>query len=375
MTKPKHKFVVPQWPVYTADCRQAMDAHLANGGTMSAYRANKDYGVEPREGSYAWLLEREAEDKFQVKHAIAVNSGTAALVCALKALGVEGKEVITTPYSFSATVSSILLAGGIPVFADVDPDTYCINEETIRKCITRKTRAILPVHLFGFLQDMPPLKSIGLPIIEDACQAVGASRNGIYSGTFGVAGCYSFQGGKNVPAGEGGMIVTNNRLIAETARQYMNHAENFGQDWVGQNYRPTEMQALLAYYGLKELADRNYERRSLAMEFIGGVDYRIRPQMWDTLTSHALYVLGFTQTRMNNQELKSRLAKRGIPSGSGYITPILSEYPAFRKYAKKALPNAKRLSYGTLGLLSCLVPGFKQSDMNYLVDSFNDILR
>src|ERR1700690_615705 len=140
-------------PSYSATTRKAVNELLKRGGSLSAYRANKDYGSGPVEGSYAWKLEREIEKRFKVKYAVAVNSGTAALHAALGSLDLRGMEVVTSPYSFSATVSAIVLAGGIPVFADVDPYTFCITKETVKRVITKRTRAILPVHLFGGLAE------------------------------------------------------------------------------------------------------------------------------------------------------------------------------------------------------------------------------
>lgn len=369
MVKP---LVVPKWPTYSIECRQAMDALLANGGPMSAYRANKAHGVEPAEGSWARRLECKAEDKFHVKHAVAVNSGTAALVAALRALDVKDKEVVTTPYSFSATVSAIILAGGIPVFADVDLHTYCITLETVRPLVSKKTRAILPVHLFGLLPDLSPLMSLEIPIIEDACQAVGASREGKYAGTYGIAGCYSFQGGKQCPAGEGGMVITNNSLLAETIRQHANHAENFDQEFVGENYRPPEMTCLLAWFGLKELQDRLNERRSCVAGFMDNITTRrFAAQIWNVWEDHAFYVFGFTQNKMPSQVFRAKLYRLGIPSGAGYITPPLHHYKAFGKYAKKALPNVDELSFRSLGILDCLRPGI---DIQRIADAFNKVL-
>lgn len=220
------------WPNYSPSCRKAVDELLRKGGSLSAYRANKDYGSGPTEGSYAYRLEREIEKRFKVKHAVACNSGTAALHAAIvAALGKPrsaASEVIVSPYTFSATAAAILHAGYTPVFADVDPYTFCISKETVKRVISKRTKAILPVHLFGGLADVDGLLSFGVPVIEDACQAVGAKDSkGRYSGTVGLAGAYSFNGSKNVPAGEAGCLVTNSTKVAEYARLLMNHSENF----------------------------------------------------------------------------------------------------------------------------------------------------
>src|SRR3990172_6994464 len=191
-----------KWPFYSKECVADVSAMLRGALPLTAYRANPCTGVGPVRDSWAWRLEREIEKKFKVKHAIACNSGTSALYMGLKARGVEGWEIVTTPYTFSATVAAILHAGATPVFADVDPFNYCISKETVKRVLTKKTKAILPVHLFGQLSYVDELSSFGLPVFEDACQAVGARRGEVYAGTMGDFGTYSFNGGKNVPAGE-----------------------------------------------------------------------------------------------------------------------------------------------------------------------------
>src|SRR6516162_3526032 len=179
------------WPFYSEAAIEDMVKLLRGGGTMSKYRANPKFPswTGPAEESYAWKAEREIEKKFGAKHAILCNSGTGALHAGLFALlhgKAPGAEVITSPYTFSATASSILLAGATPVFADVDPNTYCITPDTVRARITEKTAAILPVHLFGGVADIEGLQAFGLPVLEDACQAVGANAGRGYTGTLGL---------------------------------------------------------------------------------------------------------------------------------------------------------------------------------------------
>lgn len=385
MKRPKRKRIeIPKWPTYTAACIIDMMELLKGGGSLSAYRASKSHGVEPAVGSWAWRLERFAERKFGVKHAIAVNSGTAALITALRSIGVKNSEVITSPYTFSATAAAILEAGGTPRFADVDPDTYVIQAETIGRMINRNTRAILPVHLFGYVQPMNELLQFGLPIVEDACQAVGVCRSGDrgggggkrYSGTFGAVGCYSFQGGKQCPAGEGGMVVTNDSSLAEKIRFYMNHGENFSMAWQGQNYRPTEMTCLLAYHGLLELDRRIRMRREYAGRFNREMmDVKgFKPQALDVSEASSYYVYGFTQAVMENEYFKRLLARHGIPSGAGYIVPPLHQYPLFRKYVNRRLPVVEELSYHRLGLLDFLRGDLPEETLSYVIRVFRDLL-
>jgi dTDP-4-amino-4,6-dideoxygalactose transaminase len=359
------------WPNYSVATRKAVNDLLKKGGSLSAYRANKDFGSGPTDGSYAWRLEREIEKRFHVKHAIAVNSGTAALHSALAGLDLRGGEVVTSPYTFSATASAILLAGGIPVFADVDPHTFCITKETVSRVISKRTKAILPVHLFGGLADVRELASYGLPVIEDACQAVGARNSAGYSGTQGLGGAYSFNGGKNIPAGESGCFTTNDGALAEKARLLMNHAENFGADYVGLNYRPNELTCCVAYHGLLELEERNQRRIDLAKrvkELLHEQPGSGRYQMGYNLPrsnyagDHVFYCFPFTCEYLKDpwpgkrETLIKFFAKKGIHVGAGYIQPTLNHYKAFRKYAQGPLPVVEELSGKTLCLLYCLSP-------------------
>lgn len=174
-------------------------------------------------------FEKKFAEYIGVKHAISVNSGTDALVIALKALGIkEGDEVITTPFTFFATAETIAMVGAVPVFVDVEEDTYNIDPAKIEEKITEKTKAILPVHIFGQPADMERIMEIAgrhnLAVVEDACQAVGSSVTGKKAGAIGNAGCFSFFPTKNLGAfGDGGMITTNDDELAIVCRAFKEH--------------------------------------------------------------------------------------------------------------------------------------------------------
>ena len=364
------------WPNYSPACIRAVTGLLKKGGSLSAYRANPLFPswTGPLEGSYAEKLEREIERRFKVKHAVAVNSGTAGLHTALVAAGITSGEVITSPYTFSATVSAIVLSGATPVFADVDSHSFTITPSTVKGLVNKRTRCILPVDIFGGLAPFEGLDYDGIPIIRDSCQAVGAVRNGTYSGGDALAAAYSFNGGKQVPAGEAGALVTNDSKLAERARFFMNHGENFHQREVGVNYRPNELTCAVAYHGLMELGERNKRRQELAQHLtdsfyysifgknfsvgfksvmskkFGGICFPAAPG-WD----HVFYVYPFLIER-NREEFIQRMKRHGIPVGAGYITPPLHKYPAFRKYARGPLPVVEELSSKTLCILSTLTP-------------------
>lgn len=331
------------WPQYSAACRADVDRLLARGGTLSAYRANRDYGLGPCEASWAWRLERAIKAKTGVKYAVVLNSGTAALHAALAYIDVSGKSVVTSPYTFSATAAAILLAGGYPCFADVDPNTYQITPETVASALrhVQNVGAILPVSLFGKPCDTKGLAKLGYPVIEDACQAVGVSLGPKASATV-----WSFNGMKNVPAGEGGALLTDDKAVAEKARLLGNHGENFGTPSVGLNYRMNELTACVAWHGLKDLDKRNRRRSELVRLAL--------PEVWEP--NHAYYVAAFTVKRGTRHRFIKRCKKRGLEVSGGYITPPLHRYKAFIPYARAPLPNVEELSYHTLCLISTLRP-------------------
>ena len=205
-------------------------------------------------------FEREFANYIGVKHAIGVNSGTAALHIAIAALEIgPGDEIIVPPFTFIATASSILQNNAIPIFADIDNKSYMLDPDSVKKKITDRTKAIIPVHLSGITADMDPLLDIAadnnLKIIEDACQAHGAKYKGKKVGSIGDFGTFSFYPSKNMTTGEGGMITTNNSKLAEQCRLIRHHGEPswYVYNRLGWNYRMTEIQGAIGRIQLKKL--------------------------------------------------------------------------------------------------------------------------
>ncbi|MDY7042585.1 MAG: DegT/DnrJ/EryC1/StrS family aminotransferase, partial [Chloroflexota bacterium] len=201
-----------------------------------------------------------------VKHAIATSSGTTALHVALLAHGIgPGDEVITTPFTFIASANSVLYVGAKPVFVDIDPTTFNLDPAKIEAAITPRTKAILPVHLFGLPCEMPAIsvlaKEHGLAVIEDACQAHGADIKGRRAGSFGT-GCFSFYPTKNITTAEGGMITTDADDIAEHARLIRSHGmrRRYYHESLGYNFRMTDIHAAIGLAQLPKLESFN-ERR------------------------------------------------------------------------------------------------------------------
>ncbi len=217
-------------------------------------------------------LEEKIAQLCGCKFAIGVSSGTDALLCSLMSLEIgTGDEVITTPFTFFATVGSIVRVGARPVFVDIDPKTFNINPNLIESAITEKTKAIIPVHLFGQLADMDPIMEIAnkynLYVIEDAAQAISATYKGRYAGSFGICGCFSFFPSKNLGAcGDGGMIVTNDEAFYKRAKLLRNHgAENkYYHKYVGGNFRLDAIQAGILLVKLKYLDQWSEARRKNA---------------------------------------------------------------------------------------------------------------
>ncbi len=306
-------------------------------------------------------LETLFKEYFKVKYAVAANSATAGLHMAIAGAGIgPGDEVIVTPYTMSASAAAILMAHAIPVFADIDPETFCIDPAQIEKNITRFTKAILVVHLFGQAADMDRILAIAkknkLIVIEDAAQAPGATYKKKFLGTIGDAGIFSLNQHKTITTGEGGVVVTNNRTIAEKSRLIRNHGEVIVgptgvQDIVntlGWNYRMTELEAAV---GIGQFGRLNFL-----------TDYRIElvNRLTDKLMSSAFPGIKLPYVRPENKHVYFTYAMRynaalagvrretfakaviaeGIPLGQGYVEPLYLE-PLYQKklvYGGKGCP-------------------------------------
>lgn len=209
-----------------------------------------------------------------VTHAIAFNAGTSALHAALSAADIgQGDEVIVPPFTFTATAAAVRMVGAIPVFVDIAPDTFCMNPDLVRRALTPRTKAILPVHLYGKVAALDALQDIAathrLTLIEDACQAPGCTFRGARVGSVGAMGCFSFVETKNIVIGEGGMVTTNDARLAERCRLIRNHGEawvrgrprEYWSTMLGYNFRPTELAAAIGIEQVKKLDALNAIRQ------------------------------------------------------------------------------------------------------------------
>lgn len=223
-------------------------------------------------GSQGRALEQSIAAYHGVHHAVGVASGTDALHLALRAAGISrGDEVITTPFTFIATAEAVSYVGGVPVFVDIRPDTFNIDVSKIEARITKKTKAVIPVHLYGQPADMDPLMKIaekhGLKVIEDCAQSFGAEYRGKKTGYFGDIGCFSFFPSKNLGAcGDGGMVITDDPKLAEHLRSLRNHGSRvrYHHDEIGFNSRLDEIQAAILNVKFKRIDEFNRMRRKNA---------------------------------------------------------------------------------------------------------------
>jgi dTDP-4-amino-4,6-dideoxygalactose transaminase len=281
-------------------------------------------------GPFVAKFEQKFAKFCNCKHAVGVGNGTDALWLSLIALGVgQGAEVITVPNTFIATAEAISLAGATPVFVDVEEKTNNMNSSLLEAAITKKTKAIIPVHLFGQSADMDPIMAIakkhGLYVIEDACQAHGSEYKGKKTGSMGHTGCFSFYPGKNLGAyGEGGAVVTNDDALAANMRMFRDHgqAKKYYHGIIGWNARLDGIQGAVLNVKLKYLQDWNDSRRKLAQEYtrqLSGVKQIITPQEAD----YARHIYHIYAIRVDQRDkLMAFLADKGISCGIHYPVPI-----------------------------------------------------
>lgn len=318
----------------------------------------------------------------EVRHAIGVGNGTDALVLALKALRIgPGDEVITAANSFVATAEAIVHTGATPVFVDIDPKTYTIDVGQIEDRLTARTKAIVPVHLYGQPAAMDPIIEIarryGLRVIEDAAQAHGARYFGRRAGSMGDAACFSFYPAKNLGAcGDGGAVVTNDYSITQAVRKLRDHGglRKYQHDVVGHNSRLDSLQAGVLQIKLQYLEHRNEMRRQRAHtydELLSQVPGVVTPHVPDGITSvYHLYVIRVEKADRNS--VQEFLKKNGVQTGIHYPTPI-HRTEAFAGYRQHACPVAERHAERIISLP--MYPEIQEHQMQYVTDLLGDYMQ
>ncbi len=293
-----------------------------------------------------------------IKHAIGVSSGTDALLASLMALGIKpGDEVITTPFTFFATAGSVVRLGAKPVFVDVDPDSYNIDPAEIEPQITEKTRAIIPVHLFGQVTPMKPIMEVArrhnLVVIEDAAQAIGASQDDVKAGNFGDCGCFSFYPTKNLGAfGDGGLVTTNNDELAEQIRALRDHGQEprYFYHIVGGNFRLDGIQGAVLNVKLKCLDKWNEQRRQHAALYDRLLS--ASPVKTPRIEANNLCIYHqYTIAAPKRDKLQQFLADHGIGSAIFYPKPLhLQDCFNDLGYSRGDMPAAEKLCDEVLSL-------------------------
>ena len=311
-----------------------------------------------------------------VKHAIAVNTGTAALHAAIVAAGVkQGDEVILPSFTFVATAEAVVMAGGKPVFADIDPETYHISPDEIEKNVTKKTKAIVPVDLYGLAVDITPIRKIAgehdLAIVEDAAQAHGATYAGKPAGVFADAACWSLYASKNITTGEGGVVTTDSNEMAETLRLIRTHGEKakYASLMLGCNYRMSEIQAAIGLVQLEKLPAFVTNRRENAKRFtklLAASDrLKLPEESEERQHSWYLYTVRFqNSTESERNKIVEELRRKDIGAEVYYINPV-HLMPYYREsFGERRLPETEKASKQVFSLP--IHPGVTEAQIDYI---------
>ena len=386
--KPVRTKPYPKWPIFDERELEALKEVLYSGV----------WGI-------GGTKKKEFEEKFaayqDARYGVAVTNGTAALEVVFRATGIGmGDEVVMPAYTFMATAAAVLYVGALPVFVDIDPETFTIDPEKIEDAITDKTKAIVPVHIGGCPADMDPIlrtaEKHDLFIVEDACQAWGAEWRGRKVGALGDMGTFSFQSSKNITSGEGGMVVTNDRKLYELCWSYHNCGRTvegawYQHDLLGANLRMTEFQAAILLVQLTRLEEqtkrRNENARYLSKRLseINGVE----PLKKDPrVTRHAyhLYIFKYDAEQFRGlpkDRFVQALRAEGIPCSGGYkplykekfMLNLVNNRFLVREYGEKAdysrvmLPVTEKMCYDeAVWFYQYMLLGTKE-DMDDIVDA------
>ena len=313
-------------------------------------------------------FEAEFAEMCGVKYAVATSSGTTAghLVMIANNIG-PGDEVITTPFTFFATASVVMMVGAKPIFIDVERDGFCLNPEGIQSVITDKTKAIHPVHLYGELADIPKISKIAkdnnLVLIEDSAQAHCAEDWGGKAGSFGDAGWFSFYPTKNMTTSEGGMITTNNKELADRCKILRAHgmSAQYQHTEFGYNYRMTDISAAIGRVQLKRLPSFNTRRREIAMIYNEHLSQYV--QVPKNRRGHVFHQ--YTILSKDRDKLREHLQAKEVGSGT-YYPNLLFNYESMSQYSTEC-PRAQKLTEKALSLP--VHPALTDKDVSTVIDA------
>jgi len=332
-------------------------------------------------GPHGKALEQEVAAYHGVKHAVAVASGTDALHLALLAAGVRrGDEVITTPFTFIATAEAASYIGAVPVFVDIDPDTFNMDIAKIEAAITKRTKAIVPVHLYGHPVDMDGLMHIakqgGFKVIEDCAQSFGAEYREKKTGTFGDLGCFSFFPSKNLGGyGDGGMVITDDSELSERLQSLRNHGSHvrYYHDEVGFNSRLDEIQAAVLRVKLRHIDEYNAKRRKNALLYNRHLaNAGIKTPSEQDGIKHVFHQ--YTIRIKDRDNVKKKLDAGNVTSSMIYYPVPLHLQAAYKDLAMRAgsLPQAEKAAQEVLSLP--MYPELMESQVRQVVDAVKEAL-
>ena len=336
------------------------------------------------QGERIKMFEKEFAEYIGVEHAVAVANGTLALDAALKALKLgSGDEVVTSAFSFIASSNCVLYQGAKPVFADIDPRTFNIDPADVAEKITAKTKAIIPIHLYGQPAEMGALKEIaedhGIALVEDAAQAHGAEYEGRKVGGLGDIGCFSLYATKNMTTGEGGIITTNNRELARKVRLLINHGDigKYNHVILGYNYRMSEASAAVGSVQLKKLDRSNEIRKKNASGLTRGIEMisGLTPPYVRDNVKHVFYqyVIRVEESYlMDRDKLAERMRGNEVGTAVHYPTPVYRQ-PLYKElgYGKTVCPIAEDASKRVLSLP--VHPKVNEDDIAYILNILKEI--
>lgn len=337
-----------------------------------------------REGNKTREFEEAFARQVGARHAIAASSGTAALHLAYLATIQPGDEVLVPTFTFIATASMVVMAGGKPVFCDIDPQTWTLDPEEIEKRMTPKTKAVAGVHLFGNACDIDQIQIIarkhGLKLIWDAAQSLGTSYQEKEIGGFDDIVCFSFYPTKNITTGEGGMAVTSNNKLADKIRllKQHGHTEKYLHELIGLNYRMTEMEAAIGQVQLKRLPEFLEKRKRLAAIYIqslsGNPCFDLQRETPNSRHSYNYFSILFKENALeiSRDEFAKALSQEGIQNAIHYPRP-LHKQPCFGTVANGSLPVAESVSERILSLP--MSPFLSEEDILYTCDRVNSLAR
>ena len=326
----------------------------------------------------------EFEKKFaefcNVKNAVCVSSGTAAIFLSLRALDVKhGDEVIVPSFSFISTATPIMEVGAKPVFVDIEAKTYTVDPEKIREAVTKRTKAIMPVHLYGHPADMEPILEIAeendIYVIEDACQAHGAEYKGRRVGGIGHVAIFSFYPSKNMTVcGDGGAVATNNGEIAETVRKLRDHGrrDKYVFELKGYNLRFNEIQAAIGIKQLEKLPEWNEARRNIARMYTQALEGLVTTPVEEPWAKHVYHV--YVIRTKKRDELREFLNHHGISTLVHYPVPIHMQ-PAITSIlgAQPALKNTEKFAEEVLSIP--MYPTLTKREVKYVSDKITEFFK